>query len=203
MKASYMERNSNIQNLSVMVRANGEMALPNCEDIFVSPWPEIDPSPDDASNGDYEQYDAPRELLLLLDEEQTAPEVREIVLNSLARTEEVVSASEDPSGPNELSDGLRAIEIPETSESSQQVPDSRRSQSFYSLSTSTHSLSTSTSPDSNNSEDVTGYGPKKVKLSTLLSSATHLFGSVKQAITESSSADKVTLPRSPHSTNSS
>jgi IBR domain, a half RING-finger domain len=180
----------------MIIKVNGEMEVPSAQDDLVSSWPGIDISLDDAAadDDDYEQHDPPKELLLLPGEEQTPPEVRDLVLNSLNRAE-IVSGSEDPSGPNDTPDDLRAIEIPQRSESSSQaIPESGGSNSSHSPSTSTLSFSMSTNSNTNTSEDVSRHGARKAGFSALLSSAATLFGSVKPATKGSSLTNKTAEP---------
>lgn len=198
-----METNSETQSLSMIVQVNADMEMPVCKHIFVSPWPEIDSSMDDAYNDDYEHCDAPKELRLFVDEDQTPPELRAMVLNSLASTEETCSGSEHPRGPIDRSDDLRAIQIPERNRFPQGISENSSSYSSDSPSTSTHSLSASTNLDSNSSESVSSYGPRKANLSTFLLSATNLFGVLKHAIKDPSPVDKIAESTSRQNFNSS
>jgi hypothetical protein len=52
---------------------------------YILPWPAMEGLMDDANKVDYEQYPPPKELFLLLDEAETPPEIREIVLRSTSQ----------------------------------------------------------------------------------------------------------------------
>jgi hypothetical protein len=186
-----MEGDADEPECQVLIMVNGE-AAPAAKDSLVSPWPEMEISIDNASNEvDYERIDRMKELHLLLDEGETPPEIRDIVLTSLKRPEEVVSTSAELDTRNEN------LELPKASAalSVQEQPSSSPSHRSHSPSASMTSFSLSTSPATNTSDDGARYMAKKAKLSALLASTTSLIGTVKSALKDSSLADKKAAPK--------
>ena len=158
--------------------------LPGPQDHFVSPWPEMEAFIEDASNLDYERYHPPRELLLLLDEAQTPPEIQVIVHSSLRSPDGAISGSEESRTPETPSENPQVV---------------NPSNGSHSRSVSTTSLSLSPSATPRGSDDGARHGSKKATFSTFLSSTTNFLGSVKQAMKDSSTAAKIaryeTLPK--------
>ncbi len=183
-----MEGGAETPKCRVSIIVTGEM--PGAQGPFMSTWPEMETTPDDASNADYGQYAPPKELRILLDETQAPPEIRDIVLNSLDRPEGLVSGSEEPKSAKIPSAVARVVSIPGTSESSQVAAVGSHSDQSHSRSASITSLSLSTSRTTNDSDDGVRHTTKKATLSALLSSATNLIGSVKHAIKDSSTTEK-------------
>lgn len=164
--------------------------MPGEQHPLISPWPAIEAPVDGASNIDYEQYQPPKELFLLLDKDETPPEIRNIVLSSINKPEKAVSDSEKPKTLEDPSANPEVVGIPQSSESSQVTRVASRPDQSHSRSVSTASLSLSTSRTTNGSDDGTRLGSKKATLSALLSSTTNLIGSVKQAIKNPSTAER-------------
>lgn len=185
-----MEGDADEPECQVLIMVNGE-AAPAAKDSLVSPWPEMEISIDNASNDvDYERIDRMKELHLL-DEGETPPEIRDIVLTSLKRPEEVVSTSAELDTRNENP------ELPKASAalSVQEQPSSSPSHRSHSPSALMTSFSLSTGPATNTRDDGARYMAKKARLAALLASTTSLIGNVKSALKDSSLADKKAAPK--------
>jgi hypothetical protein len=160
----------------VSVLVSGAISCTQCP--FVAPWPELETSLDDASDVNYEQHNQPGELLLLHDEAQTPPEIRDIVRSSLKTPKEVVSessetkATENPSSKPETVENLNARgPYSVTSEYSS-------SEQSHSPSGSNTSLALSTSRTTNSSNEAGRPVSKKAALSAFFSSKVSLIGLV-------------------------
>jgi hypothetical protein len=190
-----MEGDADEPECQVLIMVNGE-AAPTAKDSLVSSWPEMEISIDNASNDvDYERIDQMKELHLLLDEWETPPEIRDIVLTSLNRPEEVVSASSELDTRNENQELPKASAALGSSGGVQEQPSSSPSHRSHSPSASITSFSLSTGPTTNTSDDVARYMAKKARLSALLASTTSLIGTVKSTLKDSSLADKKATPK--------
>lgn len=184
-----IERDGDTPRCRVSVVVN--RATPGALGPLVSLWPEMDGWIDDASDVDHEQYEPPRELLLLPEEKQTPPEIQDIVLSSLKGSDEVELRSEEPKASQDPTANSKGVEDTESSVLSQCRPLGSPSDRTHSSSASTNSLSLSTSRTTNSSNESARHTPpKKAKFSALLLSTTNLIGSVKHAIKDSSTTEK-------------
>lgn len=188
MENASMEESAETHKFRVSVVVNGAMA--DALGRFVSPWPAMGAPVDATSSVSYEQYKPPKELLLLLDEAQTPPEIRNIAFNALNRPADIVSRSEEPHATKETFKKPKAVDVPKSSESSQSTLEGSPSDCSHSPSESTASLSSSIGPTMKGSDE--GARAKKATFSSLLSSTTNLVGSMKHAIKDSSSTEKKT-----------
>ncbi|KAF7509194.1 hypothetical protein GJ744_008254 [Endocarpon pusillum] len=199
---SLMEAGDKSPKCQVSIVVSG--AAPDAEDPVVPPWlekavslvaedeeEEEDDDDDDAVDIDHEQHHPPQELHLLLDEVQTPPPIRDIVLNSLNRpAEDAVSESEMPPASEEPPTDPHVEEIPDSRGALQLVPVGSPSDMSHSPSTSTTSSSLSTSPTTNGSVDGARSGSNKSIFFALLSSRKNIMGPMKQAMKDRPSIGK-------------
>ncbi|ERF69518.1 hypothetical protein EPUS_01847 [Endocarpon pusillum Z07020] len=206
---SLMEEGDKPPKCQVSIFVSG--AAPDAEDPLVSPWLEMAVSlvaeeegdDDNAVDIDHEQHHPPQELYLLLDEGQTPPPIRDIVLNSLNIPEDAVPVSEMPQASEEPPSDPYVEEIPDSRGALQVTPVGSPSDMSHSPSTSTTSSSLSTSPTTNGSVDGARSGSNKSIFSALLSSRTNIIGPMKQAMKDRPSIGKsATYERSPRAVRS-
>ena len=112
-----MEESIEAPQCGVSVVVDGAMSNAQC--AFISPWPEMETAIDASSIVDYEQYEPPKELLLLLDEAQTPAEIQKIVLDSLKRPQQLVPRSGEHNPAEGPSATPIVVDVPESGESSQ------------------------------------------------------------------------------------
>jgi hypothetical protein len=153
-------------------------AISCTESPFVSTWPELETSLDDASDVNYEHHNPPGELLLLLDEGQTPPEIRDIVRSSLKRPKEVVSESSETKATENSSSNPKIVDNSNTRGPSSVTSEGSSSDQSHSPSGSNTSLVLSTSRTTNSSNEAGRPVSKKAALSAFFSSKASLIGCV-------------------------
>jgi hypothetical protein len=176
-------------SLSAQLSGVGDVTGTNRALNLVSSWPESDLSLDRSQDTDYEQHEPPKELTLFLSEEQTPPEIRDIVLRSLERQQQPEAQNGEPSAPNDSTENGTVVATADN-EALSADPSTTNAPDISSPSASSTSLSLSTSPTTNSSEEGTRHGSKKATLSAILSTTTNLIGLVKHALQDSSSSGK-------------
>jgi hypothetical protein len=157
---------------------------------YILPWPAMEGLMDDANKVDYEQYPPPKELFLLLDEAETPPEIRDIVLRSVNKPEKAATGFQELKAPEDDFADPKMVETSQSSGSSPVMTVVSHSDQSQSRSTSSASLSLHTSGTIQDSDGGTRQGFKKVKLSTFFSSTTNIIGCVKQAMKGPSTAER-------------
>jgi hypothetical protein len=182
--------NEGTETIKHQVSVTTGRGMQDAQHPYISPWPAMEVAVDNATDVDYEQYPPPKELYLLLGNDQTPPEIQNIVLSSINKPDKAAPRSEEAKNPEDDFANSEIVEIPQSSESSPVMTVISPPDQNHSRSTSTNSLSLHTSRTTNGSDSVSRLRFKKLTISTLLSSTTNLIGSVKQAMKSPLAAEK-------------